>query len=166
MWFSLGMMAWGAQNILARAFYAMHDTITPAVVGTAITLLNLPLYWLLVRREGHLGLALASSLGIIFYTVVLYVLLNRRTANKQAWATVLFFGKVCFISAVAAVICFKLTRILESLIAWHRITGALLVLTAVSSVGFVLIAILAKLMRIREVDHYLKRLWSLVPARG
>ena len=92
-YFSIGMFAWGAQNILARGFYSTRNTMTPAIVGTLFTVVNLPLYWWLVRREGHLGSALASSLGIIFYTVVLYVLLNRRTANKQAWATVLFFGE-------------------------------------------------------------------------
>src|SRR6516165_6910230 len=32
--FSLGMFAWAAQNILARAFYAARDTLTPAVIGT------------------------------------------------------------------------------------------------------------------------------------
>ena len=31
--FSLGMFAWGAQNILARGFYAARDTLTPAIVG-------------------------------------------------------------------------------------------------------------------------------------
>ncbi len=44
-WFSLGMFAWGAQNILARGFYATHDTITPAVVGTILTGLNILLSW-------------------------------------------------------------------------------------------------------------------------
>ncbi|MGH9701910.1 MAG: murein biosynthesis integral membrane protein MurJ [Candidatus Acidiferrales bacterium] len=165
-YFSIGMFAWGAQNILARGFYSTRNTMTPAIVGTLFTVLNLPMYWWLVRREAHLGLALASSLGIMFYTVVLYVLLNRRTSNQEAGATMLFFVKVCIVSGMAAAICFKLTKLLESLIAWHRITGALLVLTAVSSLGMVLIAILSKLFRIREVDGYLKRLWSLVPARG
>src|ERR1035438_3695328 len=62
--FSLGMFAWGAQNILARGFYAARDTLTPAIVGTVLTFLNLPLYWLLVRHYQHLGLAMASSIGI------------------------------------------------------------------------------------------------------
>jgi putative peptidoglycan lipid II flippase len=107
--FSLGMFAWGAQNILARGFYAARDTLTPAIVGTALTFLNLPLYWLLVRRYQHLGLALASSAGIIVYTLLLFGLLNRRTKNRESGEMVGFFLKVAAASVMAAGVCFKLT---------------------------------------------------------
>ena len=40
--FSLGMFAWGAQNILARGFYATRNTLVPAIVGTVVTALTLP----------------------------------------------------------------------------------------------------------------------------
>ncbi len=55
--FSLGMFGWGAQYILARGFYATRNTLVPAIVGTVLTFANLPVYWLLVRRYQHLGLA-------------------------------------------------------------------------------------------------------------
>ena len=80
--FSLGMFGWGAQYILARGFYATRNTLVPAIVGTVLTFANLPVYWLLVRRYQHLGLAMASSLGITVYTVILFFLLNRRTHNR------------------------------------------------------------------------------------
>ena len=54
------MFAWGAQNILARGFYATRSTIMPAIVGTALTFASLPVYWVLARRWQHLGLAAAS----------------------------------------------------------------------------------------------------------
>ena len=73
--------------------HAQH--LVPAIVGTVLTFANLPLYWLLVRHSQHLGLAMASSLGITVYTVVLFVLLNRRTHNREEGAMVLFFLKVC-----------------------------------------------------------------------
>ena len=79
---------------------------------------------------------------------------------------VLFFLKVCLVSTLAGFACFRLTKFLETVIGWQRFAGALLVLTAVTSVGVVLTGILAKLFRIRELDSYLKKLWSLVPARG
>ncbi len=82
--FSLGMFAWGAQNILSRGFYAARDTLTPAITGTALTFLSLPLYWLLARHFHYLGLALASSAGIIVYTLLLFGLLNRRTKNPES----------------------------------------------------------------------------------
>src|SRR5438552_6965684 len=155
--FSVGMFAWGAQNILARGFYATQDTLTPAVVGTALTFLNLPVYWLLVRREQHLGLALASSLGIIVYTVVLFLLLNRRIANREVGSLLLFFGKVVAASALGALGCFKVVAWLEARLNWRTTYGAFLLLVVASLAGFLLTAALAKLLRLRELDAYLKR---------
>ena len=68
--FSLGMFAWGAQNILARGFYATRNTLTPAIVGTAITFRICRCTGCWCGAEQHLGLALASSLAITVYTLV------------------------------------------------------------------------------------------------
>ena len=160
--FSIGLFAWGAQYILARGFYATRDTITPAVVGTALTVLNLPVYWLLVRRAQHLGLALASTIGIILYTVVLFVLLIRRTENREAGSLVVFFLKVCAASALAGYACARLASWLQVRIGWQSTLRAFLVLCIVSLVGIALTAALAKLFRVREIDYYVERLWHLV----
>jgi putative peptidoglycan lipid II flippase len=158
--FSLGMFAWGAQNILARGFYAARDTLTPAIVGTALTFLNLPVYWLLAHRLQHLGLALASSIGIVVYTVVLFVLLNRRTHNPGASGLTVFFFKMSLASAVAALASFKLTQWLVNQIGWRTTHQAFLVLVAASAVGFLVTGILAKLLCAREIDPYLRRFRS------
>jgi putative peptidoglycan lipid II flippase len=156
--FSLGMFAWGAQNILARGFYAARDTLTPAIVGTALTFLNLPLYWLLVRHYQHLGLAAASSAGIIVYTLLLFVLLNRRTKNPESADMVWFFLKVTAASVIAAGVCFKLTQVLQPRIGWQTTLHALAVLVIVSSAGLVMTGVLIKLFRVHELDSYLAKL--------
>jgi putative peptidoglycan lipid II flippase len=155
--FSIGLFAWSAQNILARGFYAARDTITPAVVGTGLTFLSLPLYWTLVRHIQHLGLALASSCGIIAYTVILFVLLNRRVKNPEAVGLVVFFLKLCAASGLAALICYQLVQWLGTRVGWHTTLRAFFVLVVVSTIGFALTAILAKLLRVRELDAYLRR---------
>jgi putative peptidoglycan lipid II flippase len=155
--FSLGMFAWGAQNILARGFYATRNTLTPAIVGTVIAFANLPVYWLLVRRSQHLGLAFASSLGITVYTVVLFVLLNRRTRNPEAGAITLFFFKVCAASAVVAYACHRLQLFLEPHFAWHTTTGAFALLAIVTTAGIALLLIAAKLLGIREFEELVAR---------
>jgi len=156
--FSIAMSAWALQNILARAFYAARDTITPAVVGTGITLLSLPVYWLLVRQFQHLGLAIASSLGIAAYTVILFFLLNRRIHNPEVRPLLIFLLKISIVSALAGVACFKLNNWLGAHLGWQTTHQALLVLVIVSSVGLVLTALLAKLVRVREFEDYWQRL--------
>ena len=159
--FSLEMFAWGAQYILARGYYATRNTWVPAIVGTVLTFLNLPMYWLLVRREQHLGLALASSLGITIYTVLLFFLLNRRVKNPEEGAI-----SVVLPEGLRRVGCrgFRLpARMMPEphLPNWHHLTGALLLLTIVSSAGVVLLILLGKLLRIKELDQQIERLWLL-----
>jgi putative peptidoglycan lipid II flippase len=161
-YFSLGMFAWGAQNILARGFYATRNTLTPAIVGTVLAFANLPVYWLLVRRHGHIGLALASSLGISVYTIVLFVLLNRRTNNRDAVAITVFFLKICGASATVAWLCYRLQLLLEPRFAWHTIAGAFGLLVIVTSAGVALLLIAAKLLGIREFDALITRARSAV----
>ncbi|MCU0571544.1 MAG: murein biosynthesis integral membrane protein MurJ [Syntrophobacteraceae bacterium] len=64
---------WGGQQILGRAFYARQDTVTPAVLGTLITLVSIPVFHGLNRLAGFYGVAAASALSIALYTVVLGV---------------------------------------------------------------------------------------------
>jgi putative peptidoglycan lipid II flippase len=160
--FSVGMFAWSAQYILARGFYATHDTLTPAVVGTLTTGLSLPLYWWLFHHWQYLGLALASSLGIIAYAVVLFVLLNRRTQNKQKGKLVLLFAKVTAASAVVGLACHELAVRLENAMAWQKIPETLLLLTLVTGTGIILLIILLKLLRVSELDRYLRQAVSVI----
>ena len=160
--FSLGMFAWSAQYILARGFYATRDTITPAVVGTLMTVLSLPVYWWLFHRWQHLGLALASSLGSIAYAVVLFVLLNRRTKNAEQGSLVLFFTKVVAASVVVGLACHWLAARLEAVMAWDRIPYTLLLLVIVTGAGIVLLTILLKLLRVPEFERYLRQAVSLI----
>lgn len=156
--FSLGLVAWGAQFILARGFYAIHDTLTPALVGTLLTFANLPVYAWLARREQHLGLALASSIGIAANAVILLLLLNRRTANREAGQVALFFLKVCIAAAGAGTATFWLCRWLEARVAWRTTSGAFVVLVLATSAGVLLMLVFARILRIRELDGYLKKL--------
>ena len=155
--FSLGMFAWAAQNIVARGFYAARDTLTPAVVGTIFTVLNIPVYWLLVRRFEHLGLALASSIGIIVYTLVLFGLLKRRLPGYQASALFLFFLKIAAISAAAGLVTFRLTGWLSGHWSATSARGAFVVLILVTPAGALLTLLLAWILRVREVGDWLKK---------
>ncbi len=159
-WFSLGMFAWGAQNILARGFYATHDTITPAVVGTILTGLNILLSWYLVRREAYIGLAMASSIGITVYMLVLFVLLAHRTQDREAWGLVWFLARVGVASAVAGFGCHAVVVALGNRVSWRTTHGAFVDLCVATAAGLGITVVLAKLLRIGEVEIYIRRATS------
>ncbi|MGB6874936.1 MAG: murein biosynthesis integral membrane protein MurJ [Candidatus Acidiferrales bacterium] len=156
--FSLGMFAWGAQNLLARGFYAARDTWTPAIVGTVLTFADIPLYWWLASRAQHLGLALASSIGITVLTIVLFVLLIRRTRSHATGALLLFLTKVTFASVLAAGAIFEFARWLSRHFPWQRAIGSFEILVIATFAGTLLMLALLKLFRIREMDSLLSRL--------
>ncbi len=76
--FAISLALWAAQGIYARAFYAARNTLTPALAGTIITLVSIPIYRLLFHTIGMTGLAVASDLGILTHTLTLAILLHRR----------------------------------------------------------------------------------------
>lgn len=76
--FTLSLPSWAAQSLYARAFFAAGDTRTPMLGGTAVMLLSIPLYWLLHRHLGVLGLAWASDLAILAQTLTLALLAHGR----------------------------------------------------------------------------------------
>jgi peptidoglycan biosynthesis protein MviN/MurJ (putative lipid II flippase) len=97
-------------------------------------------------------------LGITVLTLLLFVLLNHRTKNRETTEIIWFFLKVTAASVIAAGVCYQLTQALRLRIGWQTTLHALALLVIVSTVGFFLTALLAKLFRVREVDSYLAKL--------
>jgi len=76
--FAITLAVWAVQGIYARAFYAASDTMTPAITGSVITVLCIPMYAALFHGFDLKGLAIASDLGILAQTVTLAILLHRK----------------------------------------------------------------------------------------
>ena len=76
--FAVTLAIWAVQGIYARAFYAASDTMTPAITGTVITVLSLPIYYALFHALDLKGLAIASDIGIFIQTATLALLLHRK----------------------------------------------------------------------------------------
>lgn len=84
LWYTAGLVGHCVVELLSRAFYALHDTKTPVLVGTAAMTLNLALsfgFSALFARMGwmpHGGLALAISFSTALEMIALLVLMRRR----------------------------------------------------------------------------------------
>jgi putative peptidoglycan lipid II flippase len=84
LWYTAGLIGHCIVEIFSRAFYALHNTIIPVVVGVLAMALNIGLsIWFAgwFERIGwmpHGGLALANSLATGLEAVVLWALMRRR----------------------------------------------------------------------------------------
>ncbi len=100
--YSLGLIGHSAVEIQARAFYALHDTRTPVVIGIAAMALNVLLSVILRGPLAHGGLSLANTIATTLEMLLLFALLARRISGldwKGLWATT---GKTAAASAVMA----------------------------------------------------------------
>jgi len=92
-WYAAGLVGHSLVEILARAFYALHDTKTPVFVGVGAMSLNVILSIVLSTQFERLGwyplggLALANSIATALEMVVLLVLMRRRLGGLGGWDT-------------------------------------------------------------------------------
>jgi putative peptidoglycan lipid II flippase len=75
---ALGLIWYGLVEVLARAFYAMKDTVTPVAAGILIIVLNIVLSKALLDSMGHVGLALSLSVSTGVEAFILVIILKRR----------------------------------------------------------------------------------------
>ena len=115
--FSLSLALWSAQGIYARAFYAARNTLTPAISGTVVTLLSIPIYATLFHHLGVEGLAIASDLGILAHTLALAVLLHRYRLVSLATLEYREFLR----ALIAATLAYFVTLALTSLHAFQSV---------------------------------------------
>ena len=129
--FSVTLGVWAVQGIYARAFYAASDTRTPAITGTAITVLSIPVYWLLFHAQGLLGLAIASDIGITAQTLSLALLLHRKRLVSLLH---LEGGEIARAAVAAVCAAVAIGFVAYRLPAAHTHLGDLLIITAGSLV--------------------------------
>jgi putative peptidoglycan lipid II flippase len=77
-WLAAGLVSYAVVEALTRAFYAMHDTTTPAAAGVTIIVVNILLGLVLLDRLGYLALALALTVSTTIEAAILAFVLWRR----------------------------------------------------------------------------------------
>ncbi len=80
LWYSFGMLGYGMQEMLTKAFYAEQNGKTPMRVSVVGIALNITLSFVFVRvlHTGIAGLPAAASLASLFMSFTLSVLLSKR----------------------------------------------------------------------------------------
>jgi putative peptidoglycan lipid II flippase len=110
--FALAIPMWGAQQILARGFYAREEMWAPVVIGTVSTAAALPIYWGLQRVMDVDGLALASTIAITIYTIALAIVWYRRTGWEHAIPVAGTAVRATLAAALGALASWTLARVI------------------------------------------------------
>lgn len=163
-WFAAGLVAYAAVEVLTRAFYAMHDTVTPVAAGIFIIVLNIALGAALVDRFGYVELAFALSFTTTVEMLILLFVLERRLGGigPHEWQ---WLGRVAAAGAAMAAACLVLgpaTQRLTTPGAMARPVQAVAFLLALAAAGGVYL-MAAWLLRIPELRTAGRQIASRVP---
>jgi putative peptidoglycan lipid II flippase len=102
--YAIGLFAHATLEIVARAFYALHDTKTPVAVGIGAMGLNVVLSLAFIGPLAHGGLALANTIATIIEAVILIAILRQRIGGIEGTQLSRSVARIVAASALMAVI--------------------------------------------------------------
>jgi len=165
LWYAVGLTAHSLVEVLSRAFYAMHDTKTPVIVGVIAMSGNIALSFALsslFRELGWMplgGLALANSLATTLESLVLIILLSKRVNGLNLKEILRTAIKSLLASAVMGGV----------LLLWLNIFGArnkFLVLIGGLVIGVLVYALMIWLLKVPEFQGIVNRLKAMLKRKS
>jgi len=141
--------------LLARAFYARNDTLTPVIVSVISLLANIAGSILLVRVLGVRGLALSFSISSIINMVVLAVILKHKFGWLDEKKIALSILKI-MTAAIGGVIFLQITKyLIAPLVDMGTFVGVMTQFLAAGIMGVLVYFIVSFLIDSEEI----KKLW-------
>ena len=150
-WLMIGTIAFAAQTVVVRGYYAVRDTLFPAIFGTIGVGLSLPLYWYGMEMMGEAGVALAISVSAILQVLLLYILWNRRTGNGGSLAVYGFALRIALLGAGIGLVLEQFRQTVLSGISTATVWGSLMVCAIVGTLFLFLLLGTGHLLKIREI---------------
>ena len=149
--YALALFAHSSLEILTRAFYAMHDTRTPVIIGVGSMVVNVALSMALIAPLAQGGLALANSIATILEMLTLLMLLRRRMIGIDE-------GRI--VQAVVRIVLGSLAMgaALVAFVNVFAARGAIFVAILGSALGVGVYLIATALLRSEEISFVLARL--------
>jgi putative peptidoglycan lipid II flippase len=159
--FALGLPAHAVVEVVVRAFYALHDTKTPVMVGIGAMVLNviLSLVFIVVFEAlGWMplgGLALSNSLATTVEMAVLLAIIRRRLDGLEGRRMLASLARIGLASLLMGAVAGALAWLLRDQGAW---------LTAGVAVTIGLVEYVAASLALRSPEPW--AVWNMVARRG
>ncbi len=146
-----GAFAFAAQTVVSRGFYALQNTLTPAIYSTLTVVISLPLYMLGLRLGGIGGVAGAIALSGWLQVLLLYALWNHRHSNSESRAVYRFLASMLLLSLPLGAGLAWLRATLIAQLSLAGTGGSMVVLMLVSFAGGLLLLLCGYAGRIQEI---------------
>jgi len=150
LWYAAGLPGHSVVEIVSRAFYALHDTRTPVIVGVMAMSLNIILSIVLGRLFQslgllpHGGLAFANSIATGLESIALIILMRKRLGGIEGGRILRLLVQSLLAASIMGVSVYIITAI-------DSINAAWLVLALGIMTGVIVFSLSSLLIGIDEV---------------
>ncbi|HEY8729929.1 MAG TPA: murein biosynthesis integral membrane protein MurJ [Acidothermaceae bacterium] len=162
--FATGLVPFAMFQLLLRAFYALHDTRTPALINVVATAVNIGvdigLYLVLPAGWRVVGLAAGFALSYWVALALTGRALSRRLAGLDGRRVLQTYVRVAVAAAIAGGVAFGLAQ-LTGVLLGRDTSGSIVALVAGGGFGIAVLGSVMARMRIGEAT----RVFDLVRAR-
>jgi putative peptidoglycan lipid II flippase len=163
--FGIGLLPFSAFQMQLRAWLAVRDSRTPMLVNVWATAINLlldvVLYFTLPTHQKAIGLAVGYSLSYVVGTAIFTLKLRRRFVATRPTFVIRTYVRLTLAAVFAAIG----TELVTHLIGHHTQTtpaGALATIVAAAAFGLIIFLLIARRLRIQELDQ----LRRMLPGRS
>jgi putative peptidoglycan lipid II flippase len=158
-YFAIGLFAFSAFQLLLRAFYAMQDTRTPALLNVAAVAINIgaDLLFFYGFEMGVPGLALGHATSYVFASTTLFLLIRHRIGGVGGRRILASLVRVVVAGVATAATAWVVAEALDEWLGTTSLgTQAVQVLGAVAA-GLMVFVASAAALRIEEVEMVRKQ---------
>lgn len=150
-YFSIGLFSFCAFQLELRAFYAMQDTRTPAVVNVFAVTINIVADLIFVRYLDVEGLALGHATAYTFAAVTSAVILRRRLGGLEGRRLGLSLGAIAVGGALAGGAAFLASRAIAATLGTAGLFPQLLQVGGGVLAGVAAFVLAARAFRMQEL---------------
>jgi putative peptidoglycan lipid II flippase len=157
-YFSISIFAQALVYLVSRAFYALHDTKTPLIIGALTTILMIILGAgsIFVYHLGVESIAISYSLASIINFLILFIFLDKKVGGFGKRSLLKTVSKIFLASAFTAFALYIPIKLLDQLVFDTTKTINLLLLTGISSMaGMTLYLFLTWLFNVKEASMFI-----------
>lgn len=149
--FMAGAFAFSAQTIVSRGYYAIQNTVFPAVFTSICVIASIPLIFFFMKAYGAKGVALGLSLSVIVQSFVLFECWNKKSLNSGKKEVYLFFLKILPISLVIGIVLFYTNFALKTFIDNSTISGSFAIVCIIGIEFLILFFFTGMLLKVQEI---------------
>jgi len=151
-YFLVGAFAFSAQTIVSRGYYALQNTVFPAIFSTVCVLASLPMIYGFMKLLGIKGVALGLSVSVTLSSLLLFECWNRKAKNIEKMQVYTFFLKLVPISFVLGALLQAAAMGLRQLFDPTTLYGSLIICVCTGLIFLILLPLMGRISGIREIN--------------